>query len=143
LLCVVCCVLFVVRQSNVKSPVKRRSGIFPRLLSVDSQTEKHNQRSLLGEQRSFDGCQPTLEVRSELPSNPSSPEAGQRDRIHLKKESSKISRSTSSTCSFSIAADETHLLAQAATGEGQSSAPLIVCRSPTGPTHTHTHTLTH
>lgn len=40
------CVLwvFLLLQYNVKSPVKRRSGIFPRLLSVDSQTERHNQR---------------------------------------------------------------------------------------------------
>ncbi|MEQ2225596.1 hypothetical protein ILYODFUR_019209 [Ilyodon furcidens] len=96
-------------ESNVKSPVKRRSGLFPRLLSVDSQTDKHTHRSLLSEQRSFDCCHPMLEVRSELPSNPSSPEAGQRDRIHPKKESSKISRSTSSTCSFSIPADDVHL----------------------------------
>ncbi|XP_074467676.1 rap1 GTPase-activating protein 2-like isoform X1 [Sebastes fasciatus] len=118
-------------ECNVKSPVKRRSGLFPRLLSVDSQTEKHNQRSLLSEQRSFDSCHATLEVRSELPSNPSSPEAGQRDRIHMKKESSKISRSTSSTCSFSIPADDSHMLAQAVMAEGQSSSPLIVCRSPT------------
>uniref|UniRef100_A0A3P9JN37 Rap-GAP domain-containing protein n=1 Tax=Oryzias latipes TaxID=8090 RepID=A0A3P9JN37_ORYLA len=55
------------------SPVRRRSGLFPRLLSVDSQTEKHSHRS-------FDCYHPTLEVPSELPSNPSSPEAGQRDR---------------------------------------------------------------
>ncbi|XP_061596397.1 rap1 GTPase-activating protein 2-like isoform X5 [Cololabis saira] len=96
-------------ECNVKSPVKRRSGLFPRLLSIDSQTEKHGSRSLLSEQRSFDGCHPMLEVRSELPSNPSSPEAGQRDRSHMKKESSKISRSTSSTCSFSIPADDAHL----------------------------------
>ncbi|XP_031694576.1 rap1 GTPase-activating protein 2-like isoform X2 [Anarrhichthys ocellatus] len=119
-------------ECNVKSPVKRRSGLFPRLLSIDSQTEKHNQRSLLSEQRSFDNCHPTLEVRSELPSNPSSPEAGQRDRIHMKKENSKVSRSTSSSCSFSIsAADDTQLLAQAVMIEGHTSAPLIVCRSPT------------
>ncbi|XP_067348346.1 rap1 GTPase-activating protein 2-like isoform X2 [Channa argus] len=110
-------------ECNVKSPVKRRSGIFPRLLSVDSQTEKHNHRSLLSEQRSFDSCQPMLE----LPSNPSSPEAG-RDRMHVKRESSKISRSTSSTCTFTVPADDTHL---AAAAEGQSSTPLIVCRSPT------------
>ncbi|KAF7643776.1 hypothetical protein LDENG_00233460 [Lucifuga dentata] len=31
-------------ECNMKSPVKRRSGLFPRLLSIDSQTEKHNQR---------------------------------------------------------------------------------------------------
>ncbi|XP_068186888.1 rap1 GTPase-activating protein 2b isoform X1 [Antennarius striatus] len=116
-------------ECNVKSPVKRRSGLFPRLLSVDSQTEKHNQKSLPSEQRSFDSCHPTLEVRPELPSNPSSPEAGHRDsRIHMKKESSKISRSTSSTCSFSIPADDTHL---AASAEGQNTSPLIICRSPT------------
>ncbi|KAK5936199.1 hypothetical protein CgunFtcFv8_027674, partial [Champsocephalus gunnari] len=30
-----------------ESPVKRRSGLFPRLLSVDSQTERHNQRRLV------------------------------------------------------------------------------------------------
>ncbi|KAM9846454.1 rap1 GTPase-activating protein 2-like [Aulostomus maculatus] len=118
-------------EYNVKSPVKRRSGIFPRLLSVDSQTEKHSQRSLFGEQRSFDSCQPAQEVRSEVPSNPSSPEAGQRDRIHMKKESSKISRSTSSTCTFSLPADDAHMLVHAVAGEGQSSSPLLVCRSPT------------
>ncbi|XP_069001795.1 rap1 GTPase-activating protein 2-like isoform X2 [Embiotoca jacksoni] len=118
-------------EYNVKSPVKRRSGLFPRLLSVDSQTERHSSRSLLSEQRSFDSCHPTLEVRSELPSNPSSPEAGQRDRIHVKKEGNKISRSTSSTCSLSIPVDDTHLLAQAAMLEGQSSSPLLACRSPT------------
>uniref|UniRef100_A0A3Q3J3F8 Rap-GAP domain-containing protein n=1 Tax=Monopterus albus TaxID=43700 RepID=A0A3Q3J3F8_MONAL len=67
-------------ECNVKSPVKRRSGLFPRLLSVDSQTEKHSHRSLLSEQRSLDSCQPTLEVRSELPSNPSSPEAEMKNR---------------------------------------------------------------
>ncbi|XP_022625082.1 rap1 GTPase-activating protein 2-like isoform X3 [Seriola dumerili] len=118
-------------EYNIRSPVKRRSGLFPRLLSVDSQTERHTQRSLLSEQRSFDSCQPTLEVRSEQPSNPSSPEAGQRDRIHMRKDSSKISRSTSSSCSFSVATDDTHLPTQAAAVEGQSSSPLIVCRSPT------------
>lgn len=114
-------------EYNVKSPVKRRSGIFPRLLSVDSQTERHNQRSLLSEQRSFDGCQQTLDVKSEVPSNPSSPEAGQRDRIGMRKDSSKISRSTSSTCTFSVATDDVHQLGMVA--EGQTA--LAVCRSPT------------
>ncbi|XP_078142802.1 rap1 GTPase-activating protein 2-like [Centroberyx gerrardi] len=115
-------------ECNVKSPVKRRSGLFPRLLSVDSQTERHSQRSQLTEQRSFDSCHPTQEVRSEVPSNPSSPEAGHKDRIHVKKESSKIiTRSSSSTGSFSSPAEDTQALAV----EGQSSGPLIVCHSPT------------
>ncbi|XP_061818583.1 rap1 GTPase-activating protein 2-like isoform X5 [Nerophis lumbriciformis] len=118
-------------EYNVKSPVKRRSGLFPRLLSVDSQTDKHSHRGFPGDQRSFDSCQQTLEVKSELPSNPSSPEAGPRERICLKKDCSKISRSTSSTCSFSLPGDDTHLVVHPVTGEGQSSTPLIICRSPT------------
>ncbi|TNM84753.1 hypothetical protein fugu_008931 [Takifugu bimaculatus] len=112
---------------NVKSPVKRRSGLFPRLLSVDSQTDRHNPKSLLSEQRSFDSCHQTLEVKSEVPSNPSSPEVGQRDRIHTKKESGKISRSTSSSCSFSVPGDDTHLV----TVTEESQSQLNVCRSPT------------
>ncbi|XP_041864550.1 rap1 GTPase-activating protein 2-like isoform X5 [Melanotaenia boesemani] len=116
-------------ECNVKSPVKRRSGLFPRLLSVDSQTEKPNLRGLLSEQRSFDSCHPMLEVRSELPSNPSSPEAGQRDRwSQIKKDSTKISRSTSSSCSFSLPVDDTHLAVMA---DAQTSCLLIICRSPT------------
>ncbi|XP_029957304.1 rap1 GTPase-activating protein 2-like [Salarias fasciatus] len=122
-------------EYNVKSPVKRRSGLFPRLLSVDSQTEKHNHRSLLNEQRSFDSCQPMLEVRPELPSNPSSPEAGQRDRIQQRRESSKISRSTSSSCTFSVPADDLQPLRRPelcqAASEGPCSIPLVACRSPT------------
>lgn len=98
--------------------------------------------SLLSEQRSFDGCHQMLDVKAEVPSNPSSPEAAQRDRcvclsvlclvfckvkpyrslvpsdemtwfylsdrIVMKKDSSKISRSTSSTCTFTVATDDVH-----------------------------------
>lgn len=32
------------QASGMKSPVKRRSGLFPRLLSVDSQTDKQTYR---------------------------------------------------------------------------------------------------
>ncbi|KAG7273801.1 hypothetical protein CRUP_016545 [Coryphaenoides rupestris] len=61
--------------SGVKSPVKRRSGLFPRLLSVDSQTDKQNYRSHLMEQRSFDSCHPAQDTRLETPSSPGSPES--------------------------------------------------------------------
>ncbi|KAF7640916.1 hypothetical protein LDENG_00005550, partial [Lucifuga dentata] len=64
--------------------------------------------SLLGEQRSFDSCHQSQEVKLELPSNPSSPDAGSKDRFQMKKENSKISRSTSSSCSFSICMEEMH-----------------------------------
>ncbi|XP_024921343.1 rap1 GTPase-activating protein 2-like [Cynoglossus semilaevis] len=106
-------------QYNSKSPVKRRSGLFPRLLSVDSQTERLVQRS---EQKIVDGCPTSLETRFELTSNPSSPEAGSRDRTHLKKNSS-MSRSSSSSCSFSLSVD-----GSAPAAEG--SSPVIICRSP-------------
>ncbi|XP_067112751.1 rap1 GTPase-activating protein 2-like [Osmerus mordax] len=111
--------------SSVKSPVKRRSGLFPRLLSVDSQTERHSHRSLHSDQRSFD-CS---HVKSETPSNPSSPEACPHKE---------------STGSFSTAVGEVEIvddfdpntlatsLLPPITVEGQSSGtPVIMCRSPT------------
>uniref|UniRef100_A0AAX7UVE1 Rap-GAP domain-containing protein n=1 Tax=Astatotilapia calliptera TaxID=8154 RepID=A0AAX7UVE1_ASTCA len=84
-------------ECNVKSPVKRRSGLFPRLLSVDSQTEKHKN---------------TLSA-------------------------------TFSSVLLHCNADPHHCVlsvsvrVQAATVEGQSSAPVIVCCSPTGATPAH------
>uniref|UniRef100_A0A3Q1FI86 Rap1 GTPase-activating protein 2-like n=1 Tax=Acanthochromis polyacanthus TaxID=80966 RepID=A0A3Q1FI86_9TELE len=95
-------------EYNVKSPVKRRSGLFPRLLSVDSQTEKHNHRSLLSEQRSFDGCHPMLEVRSEVPSNPSSPEAGQRDSALMETILNTVNISNASSSSSSFSSSSAH-----------------------------------
>ncbi|KAJ7996235.1 hypothetical protein DPEC_G00235000 [Dallia pectoralis] len=139
--------------SSVKSPVKRRSGIFPRLLSIDSQTERHNQNqhSLHSDHRSFDASQPSQEVRSETLSNPNSPEAcpnKERSNSVKSKECSgsktSVSRSSSSTSSFSSTAEEgetiddidPNILAPSTglslTIEGQSSGtPVIMCRSPT------------
>ncbi|XP_064794109.1 rap1 GTPase-activating protein 2b isoform X2 [Oncorhynchus masou masou] len=142
--------------TNVKSPVKRRSGLFPRLLSIDSQTERHNpnHRSLHSDQRSFDTGHPTQEVRSETLSNPSSPEASLKERpssVKLNECSASrtnVSHSSSSTSSFSSAAGEgeatdtdPNTLAPSVflsvhspslTVEGQSSGtPVIMCRSPT------------
>ncbi|XP_055799016.1 rap1 GTPase-activating protein 2b isoform X1 [Salvelinus fontinalis] len=142
--------------TNVKSPVKRRSGLFPRLLSIDSQTERHNHnhRSLHSDQRSFDTGHPTQEVRSETLSNPSSPEVSLKERpISVKLNECSASRtnvscSSSSTSSFSSAAGEgeatdtdPNTLAPSVfpsvhspslTVEGQSSGtPVIMCRSPT------------
>ncbi|XP_056140260.1 rap1 GTPase-activating protein 2b [Lampris incognitus] len=129
--------------SNVKSPVKRRSGLFPRLLSIDSQTEKHNHRSHFSEQRSFDSFHIAQDVRSETPSSPSSPDGcHSKDRLHMKsKDSSRISRSTSSTGDFTCTtgvgeaadnSDPVTLENSALTVEGQSSgAPVIMCCSPT------------
>lgn len=101
------------------SPVKRRSGLFPRLLSVDSQTDRH--RGVLMEQKSLD--HQTLEETAEQVANPSSAEAGLRHRTAVKKE--RISRSTSSSCSFNSSSEE-HQNQVSVDGVN-----LLACRSPT------------
>uniref|UniRef100_A0AAR2K6I1 Rap-GAP domain-containing protein n=1 Tax=Pygocentrus nattereri TaxID=42514 RepID=A0AAR2K6I1_PYGNA len=59
-------------KSPLKSPVKRRSGLFPRLhSSTESPTERHPSRS---DQKTADIIPHSQEVRSETSSNPSSPE---------------------------------------------------------------------
>ncbi|XP_030216250.1 rap1 GTPase-activating protein 2 isoform X2 [Gadus morhua] len=131
--------------SGVKSPVKRRSGLFPRLLSVDSQTDKQTYRSHLSEQRSFDSCHLAQEARLETPPSPGSPEAHHnRDRLHVKpKDGNRFSPSSSTLEDFN-----SHHMAEAenalpvshhASGQSHSScltvdgspAPVIMCRSPT------------
>ncbi|XP_051966528.1 rap1 GTPase-activating protein 2-like isoform X1 [Xyrauchen texanus] len=139
-------------KSPLKSPVKRRSGLFPRLhSSTESPTEKHPSRS---DQKSevFPHSQ---DVRSETSSNPSSPEIcpnRERPFVKLKECSGRanisISRSSSSTSSFSSTAGDGDGLEELDTSshpsmassvyspslsvESQNSGmPLIMCRSPT------------
>ncbi|XP_063059233.1 rap1 GTPase-activating protein 2b isoform X2 [Engraulis encrasicolus] len=138
-------------KSPLKSPVKRRSGLFPRLhTSVDGQTERQSR----SDQRNSDSMQPSQEVRSETSSNPSSPEIClSKDKTFAKVKDSNgkvnISRSSSSTSSFSSAAGDADTIEEADTNnpvspsyppvyspnlnvEGQSSGtPVIMCRSPT------------
>ncbi|XP_064207510.1 rap1 GTPase-activating protein 2-like isoform X7 [Anguilla rostrata] len=142
-------------KSPLKSPVKRRSGLFPRLhSSTDSQTDRHSR----SEQRTSDSTHLSQEVRSEPSSNPSSPEIcpnKERPFIKLKDCSSRanISRSSSSTSSFSSATGETEALEEldpmsttssqpsvayppvyspSLSVESQGSGtPVIMCRSPT------------
>uniref|UniRef100_A0A8C1SVX6 RAP1 GTPase activating protein 2b n=1 Tax=Cyprinus carpio TaxID=7962 RepID=A0A8C1SVX6_CYPCA len=101
-------------KSPLKSPVKRRSGLFPRLhTSMDGQPERHT-RSVLIDQRSLDSGHLSQEVRSETSSNPSSPEiiSNERPSLKLKEVSGRpdISRSSSSTSSFSSAAGDPETL---------------------------------
>ncbi|GAA6065596.1 rap1 GTPase-activating protein 2a isoform X1, partial [Tachysurus ichikawai] len=96
-------------KSPMKSPVKRRSGLFPRLhSSTESPTERHPPRS---DHKAADVFPHSQEVRSETSSNPSSPEIctnKERPFVKLKECSSRsnISRSSSSTSSFSSTAGE-------------------------------------
>ncbi|XP_020363371.1 rap1 GTPase-activating protein 2-like isoform X7 [Oncorhynchus kisutch] len=141
-------------KSPLKSPVKRRSGLFPRL---HSSTESPLDRHTRSDQKTPDICPLGQEGRSETWSNPSSPEIcpnKERPFLKLKDCSSSrpnISRSSSSTSSFSSTTGEGEALEELDTGihpsiasssvfspypslsvESQGSAtPLIMCRSPT------------
>ncbi|XP_016314594.1 rap1 GTPase-activating protein 2-like isoform X2 [Sinocyclocheilus anshuiensis] len=136
-------------KSPLKSPVKRCSGLFPRLhTSMDGQPERHT-RSVLCDQRSLDNGHLSQEVRSETSSNPSSPEilSNERPSLKLKEVSGRpdISRSSSSTSSFSSAAGDPETLEEkepispslspvfgSLSTEGQGAGtPVIMCRSPT------------
>ncbi|KAI4878770.1 hypothetical protein NFI96_028768, partial [Prochilodus magdalenae] len=142
-------------KSPLKSPVKRRSGLFPRLhTSMDGQSDRST-RSVLCDQRSLDSGHLSQEVRSETSSNPSSPEiclSKDRPSLKLKDCSGRpvISRSSSSTSSFSSTAGDTDTLEEgdpnnlqvsptfspvsssSLSVEGQSvGTPVIMCRSPT------------
>lgn len=140
-------------KSPLKSPVKRRSGLFPRLhTSMDGQSERHT-RSVLCDQRSLDSGHLSQEVRSETSSNPSSPEIlnNERPPLKLKEVSGKpdISRSSSSTSSFSSAAGDPETMEEkepsslqispslspifgsVSTEEQGAGTPVIMCRSPT------------
>ncbi|XP_059370202.1 rap1 GTPase-activating protein 2-like isoform X9 [Carassius carassius] len=137
-------------KSPLKSPVKRRSGLFPRLhSSTDSPTEKHPSRS----DQKTEVLPHSQDVRSETTSNPSSPEicpSKERPFLKLKECSGRanISRSSSSTSSFSSTAGEgdgleelemsshsftaSSVYSPSLGAESQNSGtPLIMCRSPT------------
>uniref|UniRef100_A0A673BJD8 RAP1 GTPase activating protein 2a n=1 Tax=Sphaeramia orbicularis TaxID=375764 RepID=A0A673BJD8_9TELE len=136
-------------KSPLKSPVKRRSGLFPRLhSSTDTPSDKHTR----SDQKPVEICPLSQEVRSETSSNPSSPEiCPNKERPFVKhKECSStsgrpnISRSSSSTSSFSSTTGETEALedhpsissssafspAPSVDSQG-SGTPVIMCRSPT------------
>ncbi|KAM8853570.1 rap1 GTPase-activating protein 2a isoform 2-T2 [Synchiropus picturatus] len=139
-------------KSPLKSPVKRRSALFPRLhSSTESPSDKHSR-----DQKSLDICPSSQDVRSETLSNPSSPEicpSKERPFIKLKDCGGgrpNISRSSSSTSSFSSTTGETEALEELETAghpsitssssafspslsvDGSvSGTPVIMCRSPT------------
>ncbi|XP_056466317.1 rap1 GTPase-activating protein 2a isoform X2 [Gadus chalcogrammus] len=145
-------------KSPLKSPVKRRSGLFPRL---HSSTENPSDRQSRSDQKHPEGCSLSQEMRSETSSNPSSPEiCPNKERPFVKqKECSSlsgstgsrpnISRSSSSTSSFSSTTAETEALEELdiashasmasslvfspclSTDSQGTSTPVIMCRSPT------------
>ncbi|XP_061774988.1 rap1 GTPase-activating protein 2-like isoform X8 [Nerophis ophidion] len=139
-------------KSSLKSPVKRRSGLFPRL---HSSIESPSDKCARSDQKSTDTCPLSQEGRSETSSNPSSPEicpSKERPFIKLKDGGNgrpNISRSSSSTSSFSSITGDTETLEELETVGHPSMAsssvfspsisidspvsgtPIIMCRSPT------------
>ncbi|KAM8905378.1 rap1 GTPase-activating protein 2a isoform 2-T2 [Spinachia spinachia] len=139
-------------KSPLKSPVKRRSGLFPRL---HSSTESPSDRPTRSDQKFAEFCSLSQEVRSETSSNPSSPEicpSKERPFVKLKEcggSRPNISRSSSSTSSFSSTTGETEALEELETAghpsitsssifspslsvdSPVSGTPVIMCRSPT------------
>uniref|UniRef100_A0A8C6ZD68 RAP1 GTPase activating protein 2 n=1 Tax=Nothoprocta perdicaria TaxID=30464 RepID=A0A8C6ZD68_NOTPE len=147
-----------------RSPIKRRSGLFPRLhTGSESQPEGRTRcDSTSGAQRTPDAVHTAQDAKAEPCSNPSSPEiCPSRERPFAKLREngrSNISRSSSSTSSFSSAAGESETLEEydsvgsqpstaspfkqdvfvysaAPGGEspgGAAATPVIMSRSPTG-----------
>ncbi|XP_057245556.1 rap1 GTPase-activating protein 2-like, partial [Malurus melanocephalus] len=103
-------------KNQSRSPIKRRSGLFPRLHTTsESQESRTRCDSVSGAQKTPDMGHSSQEMKSETSSNPSSPEiCPNKDRPFLKlKENgrwSNMSRSSSSTSSFSSTAGESEAL---------------------------------
>uniref|UniRef100_A0A8V1AMT5 RAP1 GTPase activating protein 2 n=1 Tax=Gallus gallus TaxID=9031 RepID=A0A8V1AMT5_CHICK len=103
-------------KNQSRSPIKRRSGLFPRLhTGLESQVDSRARcDSISGPQKTPDVGHSSQEMKSETSSNPSSPEiCPNKDRPFVKlKENgrSNISRSSSSTSSFSSTAGESETL---------------------------------
>uniref|UniRef100_A0A8B9C786 RAP1 GTPase activating protein 2 n=1 Tax=Anser brachyrhynchus TaxID=132585 RepID=A0A8B9C786_9AVES len=151
-------------KNQSRSPIKRRSGLFPRLhTGSESQSESRTRcDSVSGAQKTPDMGHSSQEMKSETSSNPSSPEiCPNKDRPFIKlKENgrSNISRSSSSTSSFSSTAGESETLEEYDSGSqpstaspfkqdvfvysaspgsespsmGAAATPVIMSRSPTG-----------
>ncbi|XP_040279421.1 rap1 GTPase-activating protein 2 isoform X5 [Bufo bufo] len=117
----------VVTKTQSKSPIKRRSGLFPRLhTGAEAQSEGRTRSdSMPATPKTPDCGHSSQDVKSETSSNPSSPEIcpnKERPYIKLKENGrSNISRSSSSTSSFSSTAGESEAMEEY---ESVGSQPL-------------------
>ncbi|XP_008057632.1 rap1 GTPase-activating protein 2, partial [Carlito syrichta] len=113
-------------KNQSRSPIKRRSGLFPRLHTGsegqgDSRTRCDSASS---NPKTPDGGHSSQEIKSETSSNPSSPEIcpnKEKPFIKLKENGRAISRSSSSTSSFSSTAGEGEAMEEGDSGSSQPS----------------------
>ncbi|XP_055475453.1 rap1 GTPase-activating protein 2 isoform X5 [Psammomys obesus] len=113
-------------KNQSRSPIKRRSGLFPRLHSgSDSQGDSRTRcDSASSTPKTPDGGHSSQEIKSETSSNPSSPEIcpnKEKPFIKLKENGRAISRSSSSTSSFSSTAGEGEAMEECDSGSSQPS----------------------
>ncbi|XP_025721287.1 rap1 GTPase-activating protein 2-like isoform X1 [Callorhinus ursinus] len=152
-------------KNQSRSPIKRRSGLFPRLYTGSEGQGDGRTRcdSASSNPKTPDGAHSSQEIKSEASSNPSSPEIcpnKEKPFVKLKENGrANISRSSSSTSSFSSTAGEGEAVEECDSGSSQPSmtspfkqevfvyspspssespspgapaTPIIVSRSPTG-----------
>ncbi|ELV11156.1 Rap1 GTPase-activating protein 2, partial [Tupaia chinensis] len=155
-------------KNQSRSPIKRRSGLFPRLHTGSEGQGDGRTRcdSASSNPKTPDGGHSSQEIKSETSSNPSSPEIcpnKEKPFIKLKENGrANISRSSSSTSSFSSTAGEGEAMEECDSGSSQPSTtspfkqevfvyspspssespslgaaatPIIMSRSPTGQWH--------
>ncbi|KAG9485915.1 hypothetical protein GDO78_008806, partial [Eleutherodactylus coqui] len=141
----------VVAKTQSKSPIKRRSGLFPRLHTgaealSDSRTRCDSMSAL---PKTPECGHTSQDVKSETSSNPSSPEIcpnKERPYIKLKENGrSNISRSSSSTSSFSSTAGESEAMEEyeSVGSQPQTASPyrqdvFVYSPSPSHENHTST-----
>uniref|UniRef100_A0A2K5IC42 Rap-GAP domain-containing protein n=1 Tax=Colobus angolensis palliatus TaxID=336983 RepID=A0A2K5IC42_COLAP len=113
-------------KNQSRSPIKRRSGLFPRLHTGsegqgDSRTRCDSTSSA---PKTPDGGHSSQEIKSETSSNPSSPEIcpnKEKPFMKLKENGRAISRSSSSTSSVSSTAGEGEAMEEGDSGSSQPS----------------------
>lgn len=114
-------------KNQSRSPIKRRSGLFPRLYTGSEGQGDGRTRcdSASSNPKTPDGAHSSQEIKSEASSNPSSPEIcpnKEKPFVKLKENGrANISRSSSSTSSFSSTAGEGEAVEECDSGSSQPS----------------------
>ncbi|XP_026306236.1 rap1 GTPase-activating protein 2-like, partial [Piliocolobus tephrosceles] len=113
-------------KNQSRSPIKRRSGLFPRLHTGSEGQGDNRARcdSTSSAPKTPDGGHSSQEIKSETSSNPSSPEIcpnKEKPFMKLKENGRAISRSSSSTSSVSSTAGEGEAMEEGDSGSSQPS----------------------
>ncbi|XP_065388660.1 rap1 GTPase-activating protein 2 isoform X5 [Macaca fascicularis] len=113
-------------KNQSRSPIKRRSGLFPRLHTGSEGQGDSRARcdSTSSTPKTPDGGHSSQEIKSETSSNPSSPEIcpnKEKPFMKLKENGRAISRSSSSTSSVSSTAGEGEAMEEGDSGSSQPS----------------------